>query len=60
METMKYYNHYTGRPWGARENYDLYIDSEKAGIEGAVEQIAARYQILSLGTDHEQSLNTVL
>lgn len=46
VQRMKYYNHYTGRPWGARENYDLYIDSEKTSIEGAVEQIAEQYRTL--------------
>lgn len=45
-QRRKYYNHYTGRVWGARENYDLYIDTRETGIKNAVELIAARYQML--------------
>lgn len=46
LQRMKYYGHYTGQSWGARENYDLYIDAQQMGIEGAVEQIAAGYREL--------------
>lgn len=46
VQRMKYYSHYTGRSWGARENYDLYIDTRETGIENAVDLIAARYQML--------------
>lgn len=46
LQRKKYYEHYTGRTWGGAGQYHLYIDSEKTGIEGAVEQIAARYRTL--------------
>lgn len=46
LQRKKYYEHYTGRIWGASEYYDLYIDSENAGIEGAVDLIADKYRIL--------------
>ncbi|MGN1024942.1 MAG: AAA family ATPase [Faecousia sp.] len=46
LQRMKYYSHYTGRTWGARENYDMYINTRETGIEKAVELIAARYQML--------------
>lgn len=46
LQRMKYYNHYTGRSWGSRVNYDLYINTMETGIEHAVELIAARYQML--------------
>ena len=29
----KYYTHYTGRPWGLPENYDLCINSARLGID---------------------------
>ena len=29
----KYYAHYTGRPWGLPENYDLCINSARLGID---------------------------
>lgn len=29
----KYYTHYTGRPWGLPENYDICINSARLGIE---------------------------
>ena len=32
----RYYRHYTGRVWGARENYDLCINTSVIGIEEAV------------------------
>ncbi|MBR3416087.1 MAG: cytidylate kinase-like family protein [Clostridia bacterium] len=31
-----YYNYYTGRKWGRIENYDLVINVDKTGIDGAV------------------------
>ncbi|MBR6807816.1 MAG: cytidylate kinase-like family protein [Clostridia bacterium] len=34
-----YYNYYTGKKWGKIENYDLVINSSKAGIDGAVKLI---------------------
>ena len=38
-QRKKYYDTYTGRSWGAPENYDLCINSSVSGIEGTVEQI---------------------
>ena len=29
----KYYTHYTGRPWGLPENYDICINSARLGID---------------------------
>ena len=29
----KYYSHYTGRPWGLPENYDLCVNSARLGID---------------------------
>ncbi|MBQ6263801.1 MAG: cytidylate kinase-like family protein [Clostridia bacterium] len=34
-----YYNYYTGRKWGRIENYDLVINVDKTGVDGAVEVI---------------------
>ncbi len=34
-----YYNYYTGKKWGRIENYDLVINMDKTGIEGAVRVI---------------------
>jgi len=33
----RYYRHYTGKQWGARNNYDLCINTSKMGIEGSIE-----------------------
>ena len=38
-QRKKYYDTYTGRSWGAPENYDLCINSSVSGIEGTAEQI---------------------
>ena len=38
-QRKKYYDTYTGRNWGAPENYDFCINSSVRGIEGTVEQI---------------------
>ena len=35
------YQHYTGRTWGAAENYDICLNTGKLGIEAAVETIVA-------------------
>lgn len=45
-QRRKYYEHYTGLPWGDPSHYDLFIDSGRTGIEPAVEQIAQRYESL--------------
>lgn len=34
-----YHSYYTNQDWKAKENYDLYINTTKEGIEGAVEKI---------------------
>ena len=38
-QRKKYYDTYTGRNWGAPENYDFCINSSVSGIEGTAEQI---------------------
>ena len=38
-QRKKYYDTYTGRNWGAPENYDFCINSSVMGIGGTVEQI---------------------
>lgn len=35
----KYYNFYTAQKWGNSRNYDLCIDTSKAGIDGSVDLI---------------------
>lgn len=37
---INYYNYYTGRKWGAIENYDIMIDSSFLGIRGSADFIA--------------------
>ena len=37
----KYHEFYTDKRWGRMEDYDLYVNTDKVGIEGAVETIAA-------------------
>lgn len=34
-----YYNYYTGNKWGRIDNYDLVINSAKAGVDGAIRVI---------------------
>ncbi len=38
-ERATYYNYYTNQTWGARESYDLMIDSSKLGIDNTVKLI---------------------
>ena len=38
-QRKKYYDTYTGRHWGAPENYDFCINSSVRGIPGTAEQI---------------------
>lgn len=38
-ERATYYNYYTNQKWGAKESYDLLIDSSKLGIEDTVKII---------------------
>ena len=40
-----YYNYYTDMKWGEAKNYDLCINSSKAGIAGAVELMEAYIRI---------------
>ena len=40
-QRKKYYDTYTGRNWGAPENYDFCINSSVRGVEGTAEQIIA-------------------
>ena len=35
----KYYNFYTGMKWGDSRNYDICLDTSKAGIDASVELI---------------------
>ena len=35
------YQHYTGRTWGAAENYDICLNTGKIGIEAAVDMIVS-------------------
>lgn len=44
-ERAAYYNYYTNKNWGARDSYDLLIDSSKVGIENAI-KIIQEYAIL--------------
>lgn len=37
----KYYSFFTDQEWGARENYDLCVNSAKLGIKGTVNALAA-------------------
>lgn len=37
----KYYDYYTNSKWNDEKNYDLVVDTSKAGIDGAVEEIVA-------------------
>ena len=37
----KYYEFYADRKWGKMEDYDLCVNTDKAGIDGAVETILA-------------------
>lgn len=40
-QRRKYYEFYTENQWGERDVYDLLINTDRAGIDGAVEVIAA-------------------
>lgn len=41
QERAAYYNQYSDKKWGASSSYDLCIDTDKFGIQGAVDIIAA-------------------
>ncbi len=38
-ERAAYYNYYTNKVWGARDSYDLLVDSSKLGIENTIKLI---------------------
>ncbi|MBQ5406213.1 MAG: cytidylate kinase-like family protein [Oscillospiraceae bacterium] len=40
-DRASYYRYYTDQVWGERENYDLILNSDKVGVEGAVRIIKA-------------------
>lgn len=40
-----YYNYFTNQVWGLAKNYDLSLDTDKLGIEGAVNVIKAYIEI---------------
>ena len=42
----KYYTHYTGRPWGLPENYDICINSARLGIEKTAVLLAQHCRML--------------
>lgn len=43
-ERAAYYNQHTDKVWGAVSSYDLSIDTDRLGIDGAVDVIAAAIQ----------------
>ena len=42
----KYYTHYTGRPWGLPENYDLCVNSARLGIDRTAALLAEHCRLL--------------
>ncbi|NLK38887.1 MAG: cytidylate kinase-like family protein [Clostridiales bacterium] len=48
---ISYYNFYTGRKWGLRENYNLSIDSSVLGIEGTADVIVEYAKIFAKKND---------
>ena len=38
-ERAAYYNYYTNKVWGAKDSYDLLVDSSKLGIENTIKLI---------------------
>lgn len=38
-ERADYYNHFTGRVWGKKENYDLCVDTSTLGMEASIDMI---------------------
>ncbi len=43
----EYYNYYTDKRWGEAATYDLSVNTDKAGIEGAVELILKYIDMIS-------------
>ncbi len=44
----KYYTHYTGRPWGLPENYDICVNSARLGIDRTAALLAEHCRQLFL------------
>lgn len=40
-QRRRYYEFYTDNKWGGRDEYDLLINTARAGVEGAVDIIEA-------------------
>ncbi|MDR9824424.1 cytidylate kinase family protein, partial [Vibrio sp. FNV 38] len=40
-QRRRYYEFYTDNKWGGRDEYDLLINTSRAGVEGAVDIIEA-------------------
>jgi len=38
-EREAYYNYFTNEKWGAKEGYDLLVDTSKIGVENAIDLI---------------------
>lgn len=38
-ERAKYYNHYTNKVWGSKDDFDLLIDTSKIGVDNTVKLI---------------------
>ncbi|MGI6027325.1 MAG: AAA family ATPase [Candidatus Scatomorpha sp.] len=45
-QRRKYYETYTGKVWGDPDGYDLYLDTERMGLEAAVETVCAAYRAM--------------
>lgn len=45
-DRASYYRYYTDQIWGERENYDLCINTDKVGFEGAVKVILAALEAM--------------
>ncbi len=50
----RYYRHYSGKVWGAKENYDLCINTSKTGIDGAVKSIIAYINAVEASSPAQQ------
>lgn len=46
-ERSAYYNQHLGQEWGAASTYDLCVDTEKLGVQGAAQLIVAAVQNLN-------------
>ena len=48
-QRAKYYSYYTGRHWGAPENYDLCVNSARLGIDQTSSLLAEHFRQLFSG-----------